>query len=121
MARRQTPNQREALILGLLARKRELFSLEIRNQYTALFGRLPLGSLYTTMDRMEERGLVTSRMGEATLERGGQRRKYFRITAKGESALDAYAHHVSLFQSLITGAATRTLCALPLRVNGYGQ
>ena len=42
-----------------------------------------IGSVYITLDRLEAKGLVSSRLGEPTAERGGRAKTYFRITAKG--------------------------------------
>lgn len=42
-----------------------------------------VGSVYITLDRLEAKGLVTSRLGEPTPERGGRAKTYFQITAKG--------------------------------------
>ncbi len=42
-----------------------------------------LGSVYAALERLQEKGLVTSRLGEATRERGGRAKRYFRLTAKG--------------------------------------
>jgi len=42
-----------------------------------------LGSVYVTLERLENKGLVTSRLGEPTPERGGRAKTYFRVTAKG--------------------------------------
>jgi DNA-binding PadR family transcriptional regulator len=54
--------------------------------------RCSLGALYTTLDRLEQKGYLSSRIGEATPERGGRAKKYFRIKAAGECALkNAYA------------------------------
>ena len=46
-----------------------------------------IGALYTTLERMEKKGLLESKMGEATPERGGRAKKYFKLTAKGVTAL----------------------------------
>lgn len=46
-----------------------------------------LGSLYVTMTRLEERGLLRSRMGEPTAERGGKAKRLYRVTGDGVSAL----------------------------------
>jgi DNA-binding PadR family transcriptional regulator len=46
-----------------------------------------IGALYTTLDRLEKKGLLTSRMGEVTPERGGRAKKYFTLTAQGHRAL----------------------------------
>src|ERR1700730_12714130 len=42
-----------------------------------------IGSVYITLDRLAEKGLVSSRLGEPTAERGGRAKTYFHITAKG--------------------------------------
>ena len=38
-----------------------------------------VGAVYTALDRLETRGLITSRVGEPTPERGGRRRKYYAL------------------------------------------
>lgn len=42
-----------------------------------------LGSVYSALGRLEEKGLVASEVGEPTPERGGRAKRYFRMTAKG--------------------------------------
>ena len=42
-----------------------------------------LGSVYAALERLEEKGLVTSRLGESTAVRGGRAKRYFQITAHG--------------------------------------
>lgn len=84
------PNNREAVILSILV-GRERYGREIRDEYEeAVREKLPLGSLYTTLERMDQKGFVRSRPGESSHERGGNRRRYFRITAPGQRALAAY-------------------------------
>ena len=46
-----------------------------------------LGSVYAACDRLERRGFLRSREGEATAERGGRRKTYFEVTAQGRVAL----------------------------------
>jgi len=46
-----------------------------------------LGSVYTTMDRLEQKGYVRSWYGGATGERGGRTKRFFEITGSGELAL----------------------------------
>lgn len=45
------------------------------------------GAIFTTLERLESRGLVTSRYGEPTAERGGRRKRFYRLTADGRRAL----------------------------------
>jgi PadR family transcriptional regulator PadR len=44
-------------------------------------------TVHTTLQRLEEKGFITSKMGGATAERGGRRKRYFKITASGSRAL----------------------------------
>lgn len=48
---------------------------------------ISLGGLYTTLHRLEKKGYLKSRWGEATAERGGNRRRYYRLTGAGEKVL----------------------------------
>jgi PadR family transcriptional regulator PadR len=48
---------------------------------------ISLGGLYTTLHRLEKKGYLKSRWGEATAERGGNRRRYYKLTGIGEKAL----------------------------------
>ena len=41
------------------------------------------GAVYTALDRMEARGLVTSSVGDPTPERGGRRKKYYALEPAG--------------------------------------
>lgn len=42
-----------------------------------------IGSVYAALDRLEQKGLVTSALGEPTSERGGRAKRYFRVTKSG--------------------------------------
>jgi PadR family transcriptional regulator len=42
-----------------------------------------LGSVYSALERLEKKGLVGSRLGEATPERGGKAKRFFHVTGKG--------------------------------------
>ncbi len=45
------------------------------------------GALYTTLDRLEQRGLLSSGWGEPTAERGGKRKRYYQLKPAGRQAL----------------------------------
>jgi PadR family transcriptional regulator, regulatory protein PadR len=49
-----------------------------------------VGALYTTLDRLEKKGLVQTWMGEATAQRGGRAKRMVRVTAKGTKAASAF-------------------------------
>lgn len=45
-----------------------------------------IGALYTTIERLEGKGLITTWMGESTPERGGRAKRMVRVTGKGARA-----------------------------------
>lgn len=45
------------------------------------------GAIYTALDRLERRGLVTSRWGDPTPERGGKRKRHYRLRPAGAAVL----------------------------------
>jgi PadR family transcriptional regulator, regulatory protein PadR len=50
-----------------------------------------IGALYTTIDRLETKGLLKTWMGEATAQRGGRAKRMVRVTAEGvQAAKDFY-------------------------------
>lgn len=50
--------------------------------------KVSIGALHTALQRMTDKGLVSSQLGEATAERGGKRKRYFEVTADGEAVLE---------------------------------
>ena len=42
-----------------------------------------LGSVYAALERLEEKGLVTSKLGDPTAARGGRAKRFFRLTGQG--------------------------------------
>ena len=47
---------------------------------------LAMASVYAALERLEEKGLLTSKLADPTPERGGRAKRYFRPTAKGMAA-----------------------------------
>jgi len=45
------------------------------------------GAIYTALERLETRGFVRSKLGEPTPERGGKRKRLYRLSAAGTAAL----------------------------------
>lgn len=66
------------------------YGVSIRDELEARTGRsVSFGSVYATLERLEDKGLVARREGEATAERGGRRKSYFTLTAPGKVTLQA--------------------------------
>ena len=60
-----------------------------------------VGSVYAALERLEEKGFVTSELGEPTSERGGRAKKYFRVTARGlKEVRETQRSLVKLWQGL---------------------
>ena len=47
------------------------------------------GAIYATLDRLEQKTLISSRLDEGTPVRGGRARRYYLISASGVNALNA--------------------------------
>ena len=85
MAKREFLGGFELLVLVALIRLGdEAYGVPISDAIEESSGReVAMGSVYITLARLERNGLVSSKLGEATAERGGRAKTYFRITAKG--------------------------------------
>jgi PadR family transcriptional regulator, regulatory protein PadR len=86
----------EYLILTCAARLgREAYGAAIRKALVGATGRAcAIGALYTTLDRLENKGLIETAMGEATPQRGGRAKRMVRVTATGEAAAAAFYNSV---------------------------
>src|SRR6266849_2725913 len=75
----------EYLLLSAAARLGEdAYGAAIRHEVeNTIRRRCSLGGLYTTLDRLEAKGLIETWMGGATPQRGGRSKRMVRLTAKG--------------------------------------
>lgn len=75
----------EYLLLTAAARLGEdAYGVAIRREIEQATGRsCSIGALYTTLDRLEQKGFVKTWMGESTPQRGGRAKRMVRVTAKG--------------------------------------
>lgn len=85
MRNREFLGQHELMVmLAVLRLGREAYGVPIATEIAQRTGREMLqGSVYAILERLESRGLITSRMGEATPQRGGRAKRYFALTAAG--------------------------------------
>jgi len=64
------------------------YGLAIKDEMERVAGRTPSsGALYTTLDRLEGKGLLESHAGDPSEERGGRPRRYVRVTPAGQRML----------------------------------
>jgi PadR family transcriptional regulator, regulatory protein PadR len=69
----------------------EAYGASIREAIEDATGRrCSVGALYTTLDRLEAKGLIATWMGDATPERGGRPKRRVRVTAKGVRSAGAF-------------------------------
>ena len=79
----------EQLVLFAVLQGDAPYGASIRDAIERRTGRqVSAGAVYTTLDRLEARGLVASSWGEPTPERGGKRKRHYRIRPAGREALN---------------------------------
>lgn len=72
------------VLLALLRQGDEAYGVPIADAIEESTGKpVILASVYNTLTRLEEKGLVRSTVGQPTPERGGKAKRYFSITATG--------------------------------------
>ena len=88
------------LIVGIMNGK--AYGIGIIEELEKRTGRsVAIGAAQTVLKRMEDKGWVTSQFGEATKERGGKRKRYYTITAKGKKiAAENREYRNSLWEAM---------------------
>jgi DNA-binding PadR family transcriptional regulator len=80
----------QLLLLAILRCGDKAYTVPIRQVLGERVGRhVARGALFTTLDRLEAKGLVSSTMGEPLAVRGGRARRYFTVSPTGVDALRA--------------------------------
>src|SRR5438309_1220850 len=78
----------QLVLLALLRLRENAYGLTVRREIVERTSRpTSFGAVYTTLDRLEAKGYVSSWTGEATPERGGRAKRFFKIEAAGVAAL----------------------------------
>jgi PadR family transcriptional regulator PadR len=80
----------EQLVLAAVLSLREnAYGITIHNKVSALAQpkKISLGAVYVTLDRLEDKGFVSSSLSNPTSERGGRAKRCYRLEALGEQAL----------------------------------
>jgi len=80
----------EELILWAVVRLKEnAYCVPIRETISQITAEeWPLGSIYMPLDRLVKNGLLFSRLSDSTPERGGRRKRIYRLTPAGVAALE---------------------------------
>ena len=97
-------------LLGVLRLGDDAYGAAIRQEIHARSGRdVSINAVYTTLERLETKGLLRSWVGEPTAQRGGRRRKYYALRPAGETALrQAYRAFTAMAGGLEARLQSRT-------------
>ncbi len=95
----------QMVLLSVLRLGEDAYGLAIGEEMAEVAGRSPSsGALYTTLDRLQRKGLVRSEVGETASGRGGRPRRYIRLTPEGRLALSRARHRLLALWDGIEGA-----------------
>jgi DNA-binding PadR family transcriptional regulator len=76
------------VLLAVMGLHPNAYGVAIQDHIRDRTGHEPsIGSIYAALDRLGEKGFVSSRQGEPTAARGGKRKIYFTITGPGQHTL----------------------------------
>ena len=92
----------ELILLTVAAQHDEAYGVSILESLEKhLDKKINISAIHVALKRMDEKGLVQSRFGGITRERGGRRKKFYVITALGKRVLDQqYALRTSIYQQI---------------------
>jgi DNA-binding PadR family transcriptional regulator len=78
----------ELVLLTIASLVNDAYSVAICDEVEKNSGRsAKLGVVHSVLHRLEEKGLIKSKLGEATKSRGGKRKRYYTLTVPGKTAL----------------------------------
>lgn len=92
----------EVVLLLVAVHHDDAYGLSIANSIEEKLNRkVSLSSVHTALYRLEEKGFLESEVGGVTQERGGRRKRLFKLTSLGKEALEASRASRNLLWSLI--------------------
>ncbi len=78
----------EIVLLAILILDDQAYGLKIQKEITSRLKReISRGALHTALTRLEDKGFLASEYGGATAERGGRRKRYYKLTNSGKESL----------------------------------
>jgi PadR family transcriptional regulator PadR len=98
----------QIVLLAVMRLGENAYGVTIREEIRICTERDPApGALYTTLDRLEEKDLLTSRLGDPTPQRGGRAKRFFEVSASGSQAVaQAQRGYQRLLQGLNLAGVT---------------
>jgi PadR family transcriptional regulator PadR len=79
----------QIILTAILSLREEAYGVTIHDKAARLAApkNVALGAVYVTLDRLEDKGLISSWLSDPTPERGGRSKRFYRLEALGERAL----------------------------------
>lgn len=78
----------QLVMLALIRLGDNAYGMTVRQEIEANADRqVTLGAVYATLDRLEEKGLISSFLGQSEAQRRGRAKRFFRVNASGVEAL----------------------------------
>ncbi|MTI86340.1 MAG: PadR family transcriptional regulator [Balneolaceae bacterium] len=92
----------ELVLLVVAAHNSNAYGVLIREKLQEeLERKVNISSVHVVLKRLEKKGLVKSKFGGITSERGGRRKKFYSITAQGKNILDyQYELRTSMYKKI---------------------
>jgi DNA-binding PadR family transcriptional regulator len=92
----------ELVLLTVAAQHDEAYGVSIKDALAEhLDKKINISAVHVALKRMQEKGLVESRFGGITNDRGGRRKKFYVITFMGKKALDRqYELRTSMYRRI---------------------
>jgi PadR family transcriptional regulator, regulatory protein PadR len=83
----------QIILTAILSLREEAYGVTIHEKAVELskLKKISPGAVYVTLDRLEDKGLISSRLSDPTPERGGRSKRFYRLEALGERALEESA------------------------------
>src|SRR6266581_9365505 len=99
----------QLVLFGVMRLEDEAYGAAIRQEIHARSGRdVSINAVYTTLDRLESKGLLKSWVGDPTPQRGGRRRKFYALRPAGVAALrQAYRAFTAMANGLQSRLETK--------------
>ena len=88
MARTDLGDMEHLVLLAILRLGTDAYGIPILDEVSARSGReVSRATVYVALKRLEQKGLVSSRLGDSTPERGGRAKRFFKLRPSGLKAL----------------------------------
>ncbi len=109
MARTDLGDMEHLVLLAILRLGKDAYGIPILDEVSSRSGRdVSRATVYVALKRLEQKGLVASRLGESTPERGGRAKRFFKLKPSGLKALrDSREMFLGLwrdYESVLDGA-----------------